>query len=98
METIEKMNRVLANWKSQFDVLSSLNLQFSVTDGHLFFNELPLCLEKGLDLIFARFTAKKIVFSFEGNKTIQILIGWPEDEGPVLSSISLLYHNTDSGK
>ena len=93
MEMIEKMNRVLANWKSQFDVLSSLNLQFSKNENHLYFNELPLCMADDSELLFARFTAKKILFSLSGNKTIQILIGWPEDEGPVISSVSLVYQN-----
>ena len=88
-----RMNDILHSWKTRYDILSSVTLEFQVdAQGQLCFNNRPLCLVNDLELNNARYDAERILFEFQMNRRIQITISWPEESSPYASSVFLGYY------
>ena len=92
-QCIIDMNHVLDDWKARFDILNQVQMSFSGSEDNIIsFNGKPICPGKDLVIESANFDIEQIVFHFEENKIMRILMIWPEDKGPVLSSILFGYY------
>lgn len=90
---IARMNDILHSWKTRYDIVSSVILEFQEdAQGQLCFNSRPLCLVGDLELENARYDAERIIFEFQTNRRIQITISWPEESVPYASSVFLGYY------
>lgn len=93
---IYSLNDILSDWKRQHDVFSNITSKFQVIHGYLSFDKYPLCkLEDDLLLSFAEIDNEGIRFFFNKERSIFIAISWPEDQPPVISSVSFVYHLSD---
>lgn len=91
------LNHILNQWKQQFDIFSAISSEFSVEDGSICFEHYPLChAGNGLVLISSEYDSESIQFYFSQNRSIRVAIDWPEDQPPVVSSVSFVYMLTES--
>lgn len=92
-DLIERMNSILSDWKTMFDVTSKMQLEFSLTDeGHLSLNEHEIHMPVDLVLDSVDFNAENIKFWFDGtHKVLVIGIKWPEDDVPEVNTIQFGY-------
>jgi len=87
-----KLNDVLSDWRTQFDLLNAVELKFSNHKGALHLNDLPLFPETdSLELLSANFDAEHISFQFDKNRSLSLDFIWPEDQPPRISSVSFEY-------
>lgn len=92
-ECIFEMNNVLADWKSRFDISNNVQMTFAESaNGIITFNGKPICPGEDLVLESANYDAEQITYFFEEKKVIGITVIWPEDMGPVISSIIFGYY------
>lgn len=96
MESIVlSMNNILNQWKQQHDIFTAISSEFTIEDGSLCFEHHSLChVDEGLILTYSAFDSESIQFFFSQSRSIIICIDWPEDQPPVLSSVSFVYFLT----
>ena len=88
-----RMNDILHDWRSRYDILSSVSMEFQEDEiGQLCFCDKPLCLTSGLEMESARYDAERILFDFTGQRRIQLSVAWPEESSPYVTSIFLGYY------
>lgn len=87
-DLIYSLNKVLANWKREYDIFSVISAQFSDEKGFISFGGQTLFpLSNGLVLESAEFDAERIEFFLSEKRSITLNISWPEDLPPVVSSV-----------
>ena len=86
-----EMNRLVDQWKEQFDTYDGIALSFSENaSGQLCFNDQVLCAAD-MELESATFDRSAIVYRFNDNRQIIVSINWPEDKPPYLRSVVFGY-------
>lgn len=94
-EMIEKMNKVLTDWKNQFDLTVAAELEFDTNEtGTLCLNKVAIHLPKELQLASSAFDGENIKFYFTNTrKLLNIGMGWPEDGTPYVDTVRFGYAN-----
>lgn len=87
---INQAKEILNNWKTNFDVASNIVLDLREENGSLYINEFMLTEICPISLQAAGYNAKKISFSLDGNRQIQINISWPNNEIPYVKAAFFL--------
>lgn len=89
---VEEMNRVLEDWKEQYDLSQGIQDQFcSDENGFLRWNDRILSFDEALELEGAEYDGEHIIFSLSGSRQIYIEVIWPEDEDPRIHAVFFGY-------
>ncbi len=84
-----RLNDILNNWRSYYDVQDSVAMKFSVDkDGFLLINETKLIPTACLAVLSADTSVDSIVFQIGRQRYLRLRIQWPEDGIPYVSAIS----------
>ena len=85
---ISQMNAVLSDWRERYDPFHQMSLSFQQTDrGEVSLEQYRVRLAPDLVLREARYDAKSILFAFDNNRNLEILLRWPEEETPYINHI-----------
>lgn len=93
---VEQMNRVLEDWKEQYDLSDGIQAKFGLdADGRLCWNDRDEARVIGFagepDLVGADYEGEHVVFCLSDDRRIYINVMWPEDEAPFIQSVLFGY-------
>lgn len=92
MRFVFALNQVLRDWKQQYDLLSAIKDEFTLTaEGRLRLGDILFGpAAAGWELASAEYNAESIRFQLRGRGYIFIGISWPEDRPPEISSVDVM--------
>ena len=92
MRFVFALNQVLQDWKKQYDLLSAIKDEFSLSEsGRLRLGDILFGpAAAGWELASAEYNAESIWYHLQSGGYILISFSWPEDRPPEISTVDVM--------